>query len=254
VTVRSVAAGTDVAGSLDIHSLFDLAAAGVAGCVTVACVPWRLRDAATKIERAGAGYCVALLVGAALGGYCLGTANLWLSGERQTARSIVGALAGAIVAVEIVKQARGIRGSTGLIYVPGLAASMAVGRWGCFFSGLADHTHGIPTTLSWGHDFGDGIPRHPVQLYESAAMAAFLAYTFVMLAKRDRFFMANGFYILVMWYAAQRFAWEFLKPYRPLLGPLNLFHLVCLGLFIYGVAMIRQRGAAPGTPTGRDVG
>ena len=27
--------------------------------------------------------------------------------------------------------------------------------------------------LPWGHDFGDGVPRHPVQLYESAAMAAF---------------------------------------------------------------------------------
>jgi prolipoprotein diacylglyceryltransferase len=54
-----------------------------------------------------------------------------------------------------------------------LAIGIAVGRLGCFFAGLDDFTYGTPTTLPWGHDFGDGIARHPVQLYESAAMAAF---------------------------------------------------------------------------------
>ena len=53
--------------------------------------------------------------------------------------------------------------------MPAFATSVAIGRWGCFYSGLTDHTHGCPTTLSWGHDFGDHISRHPVQLYESAA-------------------------------------------------------------------------------------
>jgi hypothetical protein len=28
--------------------------------------------------------------------------------------------------------------------VPGFCTSVAVGRWGCFFSGLSDHTHGCP--------------------------------------------------------------------------------------------------------------
>ncbi len=32
-------------------------------------------------------------------------------------------------------------------------------------AGLDDFTYGTPTTpAGWGHDFGDGIPRHPVQL------------------------------------------------------------------------------------------
>lgn len=224
---------------MNVHAWFDIAAATTAAAVTIACFFWRLRDAATRIERAGFGYALTLVAGAALGGYAAGTANLWLSGQPGVARSIVGALAGAIAAIELYKRARGITGSTGLIFVPAFATSVAIGRWGCFFSGLADHTHGVATVLPWGRDFGDGVFRHPVQLYESAALAAFLVYVLTMLARRDPSFMRNGFYLLVLWYAAQRFCWEFLKPYAPVLGPLNLFHLVCLGLVSYAVAMMR---------------
>jgi prolipoprotein diacylglyceryltransferase len=234
---------------VNVHTQFDIAAATAAAAMTVACFFWRLKDAATRIEHAGFGYAFALVGGAALGGYAAGTANLWLSGEPGVARSIVGALAGAIAAIELFKRARGITGSTGLIFVPAFATSVAIGRWGCFYSGLTDHTHGCPTTLSWGHDFGDQIPRHAVQLYESAAMAAFLIFALVMLARREPFFMRNGFYLMVFWYAAQRFGWEFLKPYASLLGPLNLFHLICLGLMGYAIWMLKaNHGSVRGCP------
>lgn len=212
--------------------------------MTVACFFWRLRNAASRIERAGSGYALALVAGAAIGGYAAGTANLWLSGEPGVARSIVGALAGAITAIELFKRVRGIAGSTGIIFVPAFCTSVAIGRWGCFFSGLTDHTHGIATTFPCGHDFGDGVPRHPVQLYESAALAAFLVYALAMLSRRDACFLKNGFYLMVLWYAAQRFCWEFLKPYAPVLGPLNLFHLVCLGLMAYAIWMLRSNAAS----------
>ena len=230
---------------MNVHTLFDIAAATAAAAMTVGCFFWRLRDAATRIERAGFGYAIALVTGAALGGYAAGTLNLRISGEPGVARSIVGALAGAIAAIEIFKRARGITGSTGIIFVPAFCTSVVIGRWGCFFSGLTDHTHGSPGSVPWAHDFGDGVLRHPVQLYESAAMATFLVYALVMLARRDPFFMRSGFYLMVLWYAAQRFCWEFLKPYAPVLGPLNLFHLICLGLIIYAVAMITFGPRAP---------
>lgn len=228
---------------MNVHTSFDIAAATFAAAVTVACFVWRLRPAADRIEEAGIGYAVALVVGAALGGYSAGTANLWLSGEGMGGRSIVGALAGAIAAIEIFKRTRGITGSTGIIFVPAFCTSVVIGRWGCFLSGLDDHTHGIPTTLPWGHDFGDGVLRHPVQLYESAAMAAFLVYALVVLARRDAFFMRNGFYLMVLWYAAQRFCWEFLKPYAPVLGPMNVFHLICLALIAYAIRMLGSQPA-----------
>jgi len=223
---------------VNVHAWFDIAAATAAAAMTVACFFWRLRDAAARIDQAGFGYAFALVAGAAAGGYAAGTANVWLSGDSGVARSIVGALAGGITAIELFKRARGISGSTGIIFVPAFCTSVAIGRWGCFYSGLTDHTHGGPTAGAWGHDFGDGVLRHPVQLYESAAMAAFLVYALAMLARRDPFFLRNGFYLMVLWYAAQRFCWEFLKPYAPLLGPLNLFHLICLGLIAYALVMM----------------
>lgn len=205
---------------------------------------WRLKEAGKKIDSAGPLYGVALLAGAAIGGFGAGTLNLYLSGEPGIGRSIVGALAGAIAAVEIFKRARGITGSTGLIFVPAFATSVVVGRWGCFLAGLSDETHGTPTTLPWGHDFGDGILRHPVQLYESFTMLAFLVVTLVLIGRRDAFFMLNGFYLLVLVYAGQRFLWEFLKPYGAVVGPFNLFHLICAGLVIYSIAMMAKGRAS----------
>ncbi len=203
---------------------------------------WRLAGAVQPIEHAGIGYVFALVLGAALGGYGFGSLNLWFSGEAMVARSIVGALAGAIALIEIFKWARGLKGSTGLIFVPAFATSVAIGRIGCFLSGLDDRTYGVATTLPWAHDFGDGIARHPVQLYESAAMSCFLAASLVVIGNRSRFFALNGFYLMTGYYAAQRFAWEFLKPYETLVGPFNLFHLLCAALFAYAVFMMSRQG------------
>ena len=223
-----------------VHTVFDVLAALSAMAMTYAVYRWRLQDAMARLEQGGAGYAAALILGAAAGGFLFGTLNLFLSGIAEIGRSIAGALAGAIIAVEIYKSAKGLRGSTGLIFVPAFATSVIVGRWGCFLSGIEDNTYGVPTALPWGHDFGDGIMRHPVQLYESASMAVFLAFFLWALAIRQNFVMRNGFYLLVLWYATQRFLWEFLKPYATLIGPFNLFHFICAGLVCYSLVMISR--------------
>jgi prolipoprotein diacylglyceryltransferase len=158
--------------------------------------------------------------------------------------SMVGGIAGAIAAVEAYKRFTGVHGSTGIVFAAPFAATVAVGRWGCFFSGLADFTYGTPTAVPWAVDFGDGIGRHPVQLYESLAMAAMFVVLIQRFRARDRFWLKNGFYLTVGWYGLQRFAWEFFKPYATLLGPFNLFHFVCLGLVLYAALMIRSGGRA----------
>ena len=228
-----------------VHLVFDLLAAALAFLAAWGAHRWRVAGTA-GFARIDAGYGLALVAGAALGGYGLGTANLWLSATPGIGRSILGALAGAIAAIEIYKARHGIKGSTGLIFVASFPVSVAVGRIGCYLAGLPDITHGTATALPWGHDFGDGIARHPVQLYESAAMTAFLAYAARAAHRRDPVFLKNGFYLMIGFYAAQRFLWEFLKPYAPVFGPLNLFHLVCLGLLAYAAIMM-ARGADAGT-------
>jgi prolipoprotein diacylglyceryltransferase len=183
------------------------------------------------------------MFGAGLGAYAFGTANLWLSGMPGVGRSIEGALAGGIVAVELYKRGAGIKARTGARFALPLAVGVAVGRIGCHFAGIEDFTHGTPTALPWGHDFGDGVSRHPVQLYESAAMAAFALVYVAQILKpqvlnRDRFWIGQGFYLAVGFYGLQRFAWEFIKPYGALIGPFTVFHLLSAALVIYAAAQL----------------
>lgn len=199
------------------------------------------------LEEQGLGYAVALIGGAVIGGFGFGTLNLWLTGLPGAGRSILGAFVGAIAAIELFKRWRGISGSTGLIFVPGFAASVAVGRWGCYFTGLEDQTHGTPSALPWAKDFGDGILRHPVQAYEALAMAAFLTFALICFQRRTPFFMRHGFYLLAGFYGAQRFAWEFIKPYATVAGPFNIFHILCLGLITYaGIMIAKSLSEQPG--------
>ena len=47
-----------------------------------------------------------------------------------------------------------------------------------------------------------------------------------------------GFYLVLAFYGAQRFVWEFLKPYAALIGPLTLFHLLSLAILLYAAVML----------------
>src|SRR5262245_2817377 len=231
-----------------LHIVFDLAAWCFGAAVVFVLYRWRLKDAVSAIAaRTGSVYFAALAIGAVGGAWLAGSANTLAGPAPTLSHSLAGALAGAIVLVEAYKAARGIRGSTGTIFVGSLAAGIAVGRLGCLFAGLPDRTYGTPTALPWAVDLGDGVPRHPVQLYESVAMILFLGVAVAGLAARAPWAMRRGFYVLVAWYGAQRFAWEFLKPYPKLIGPLNLFHLIAGGLIAYGCACFildARRGAA----------
>jgi prolipoprotein diacylglyceryltransferase len=183
-------------------------------------------------------YIAVLLCGAGIGALVLGTANLWLSQVSGVARSIEGAIAGGILAVELYKRSAHITARTGARFALPLALGIAIGRIGCYLAGLEDFTYGTPSALPWAHDFGDGIGRHPVQLYESAAMGAFAIFYVVRVRRDDRFVIENGFYLAVGYYGLQRFLWEFLKPYGPLIGPLTLFHLLSILIFLYAAIMI----------------
>ncbi len=231
-----------------LHIAFDAAAWLCGAALARGLYGWRLKDrisdAAAKV---GPGYFIALGVGAVLGGYLAGSLVSFVGPAPTLSHSIAGVLAGAIVAVELYKGLRGIEGSTGAAFTGALALGIAVGRWGCFFSGLPDGTYGTPTRLPWAVDLGDGIGRHPVQLYESAAMAAFLAVYLIGLQRRAPWALRRGFYVFVAWYGAQRFVWEFLKPYPRLIWGLDLFQFIALSLIAYGwIYFVRDRAREAG--------
>jgi phosphatidylglycerol:prolipoprotein diacylglycerol transferase len=219
-----------------LHAIFDVAA----WCAAGVAIWWLSRARGLQFPQQSfeLSYIAALMFGAGLGAYLFGTLNLWFSGMPGIARSVEGALAGGIFAIELYKWRAGISLRTGARFALPLAVGIAVGRLGCYFAGLDDFTYGTPTTLPWGHDFGDGILRHPVQLYESLAMAAFAVFYVLAVLNRNSFIVTNGFYLALAFYGLQRFTWEFLKPYGTLIGPLSLFHLLSLAVLIYAAVML----------------
>lgn len=153
---------------------------------------------------------------------------LWLMLQGKT---IVGALLGGLIGVELTKKWIGVRRSTGDSFVFSVLWGTAIGRVGCFLTGLSDRTYGIATSLPWGVDFGDGIARHPTQLYE----IIFLVLLFFVLRGCDRWPRREGdlFKIYMIAYLSFRLAIDFIKPeFRPLLG-LSAIQIACLGGLAY---------------------
>lgn len=227
-----------------IHYIFDLLAliSGVLVSLWFRRKYGLVRPAGVTQESQHHYYLLVLLFGLVAGSMLFGTLNLHLSGQQSVAKSMLGGVFGAIVTAEVFKYFAGIRQSTGLYFVPGLIVLIAVGRFGCFLAGLQDFTYGIPTALPWGVDFGDGIKRHPVQLYESFTMLAFLLVFLINYPKQRVFWQTQGFYMFVLFYAGQRLVWEFLKPYSAVFYPFNLFQLLCLLMLGYaGVMLLKIR-------------
>lgn len=158
-------------------------------------------------------------------------------------KTIVGGLLGGLAAVELVKWRIGERTATGDLYVFPLIVGIAIGRVGCFLTGLADDTYGVATSLPWGIDFGDGVARHPTQLYE----IAFLALLAAALAWRARRPYARGdlFKRFMASYLAWRLLVDFLKPSHVTLLGLTPIQFACIaGLAWYAPHLPRLLGLA----------
>jgi phosphatidylglycerol---prolipoprotein diacylglyceryl transferase len=160
------------------------------------------------------------------------------------AKTIVGGLLGGWAGIELAKLRLGIVRSTGDLFVYPLALGTAVGRVGCFLTGLADHTFGTATLLPWAVNFGDGVPRHPTQLYESACVIAVaLGLHF---ATRQRTLPSGvRFRLYCAAYFGFRFLVEFIKPRESLW--LNLSAIQCASLtgVLFALISLRRLYLAP---------
>jgi len=172
----------------------------------------------------------AAVAGAALGCRLLG----WLEAPRldsgMTGKTIVGGLAGGLIAVELVKKRFGVTSATGDLFAIPLAAGIAIGRIGCFMTGLADQTYGNVTSLPWGVDFGDGVARHPTQLYEIGFLAV-LVLVLLTFSRRPHV-QGDVFKVFMSGYMGWRLLVDLVKPAQRLFG-ISAIQIVCLLILIY---------------------
>ena len=149
-------------------------------------------------------------------------------------KTIVGGLLGGTFGIEIAKKTLGITVRTGDVYVTPLIISMAIGRIGCFLTGLPDATYGYHTDLPWGVDFGDG-PRHPTQLYGILALGAIWAF----LEKWETPIIGERFQTFMVLYLIWRIVVDSIKDTTPVewIGLTPIQWACVLGLvwfFTYG--------------------
>jgi phosphatidylglycerol---prolipoprotein diacylglyceryl transferase len=196
---------------------------------------------------------VGCLLGAALGNkavFWLQNPQLWApqAGWSQLligGQSMVGGLLGGLIGVESAKGVAGIRQSTGDNFVFPILLGLIIGRIGCFLAGLHDQTYGVPTTMPWGVDFGDGLRRHPTQLYE-IAFAMMLWGMLVRARRRLRDCPGMLFKVMLTSYLLWRLLIDTLKPvpHAYALGLSGIQWVCLLALLCYLPVLLRQwRGA-----------
>ncbi len=196
------------------------------------------------------------IVTAAIAGAAIGSKLLfWLTDPPATlshwndplqlmaGKTIVGGLLGGTLAVEWTKRRLGVTSRTGDLFALPLCAGIAIGRIGCFLSGLGDNTYGNPTNLPWGVDFGDGIPRHPTQIYEILWLGA-LALVLRHLAGRPHR-RGDLFRTFLFGYLGFRLAVDFLKPGVRFLG-LTAIQYACAAALVYYLARLHRSGRTKG--------
>jgi phosphatidylglycerol:prolipoprotein diacylglycerol transferase len=132
---------------------------------------------------------------------CRGTA--WFA----SGKTLLLGLAGGYLGVEAAKWSLRVRIRTGDSFAVPVALGIGIGRWACLAAGCC---YGTPTSLPWGIDFGDGLRRHPTQIYESIfhlAAAALLA-----AALRRGWLRGQLIKVYILAYAAYRMASELIRP------------------------------------------
>src|ERR1700678_1535258 len=171
-------------------------------------------------------------IGALLGSRILGLTEqvfrlhiTWHTFLLPGGRTTVGGLLGGWIAVGLVERLRGIRSRTGDLLAVPLCLGIAIGRVGCFLAGPADGTYGAATSLPWGVNFGDGVLRHPTQLYEILFLSA-LGF-FLQRYNEKPHPEGAAFRVFLVAYLAWRLLIDFLKP-QPLIFGLNLIQWACV--------------------------
>ena len=192
-------------------------------------------------------YYLYVIAGAMLGGILISTFDGAMipgrnpEGGMLISKSIAGALFGGIITAECYKYLKHIKTPTGILFLPGIVLGVLIGRIWAIMTGLRDFTYGLPTSLPWGVDFGDGITRHPTMIYEMILLAIFFAIFCTWLySKHRKWWIINGFYIFIITYFVYRFSVGFVQPYSTWWFGLSTYQAIAIPMVMYGWWMARK--------------
>ncbi|MDD2871964.1 MAG: prolipoprotein diacylglyceryl transferase [Candidatus Gracilibacteria bacterium] len=155
-------------------------------------------------------------------------------------KTVAGAIAGGVIASEIFKKVYKIKFNRGVLFVPSLTIGILVGRIGAFMIGLRDNTHGLATNLPWGYDYGDGILRHPTQIYEIIVLLLIFIIFVIGINTKKEWWINNGFFIFTLIYFTYRFLVGFVMPYSHFWFGLNSIQVVSIGMIVYSVYKLKK--------------
>ncbi len=118
-----------------------------------------------------------------------------------------------------------------LVVLPAVLA-LGFGRIANFING---ELYGRMTSLPWAVDFGDGIARHPSQLYEAAKN--FVIFGVLWILKDKDLKKGTLFWTFITLYGVFRFFIEFVREPDPQVGFI-LFNTLTMGQILTGIMAI----------------
>jgi prolipoprotein diacylglyceryltransferase len=175
----------------------------------------------------------------------------FLSGRSwfDSGKTLTLGLVGGYFGVEAAKWAMRIQVKTGDSFAAPVAAAIAVGRLSCFSAGCCC---GTPTAVPWGVDFGDGVCRHPTQIYEFF-FHGLCALGLLGLQARG-LFRGQLIKLYIITYLVYRFLTEYIRP-EPVLWPgLTVYQWAAVAFVpLFAVLWWHDSAAAPGTLRGSPI-
>ncbi|MBU0467768.1 MAG: prolipoprotein diacylglyceryl transferase [Candidatus Omnitrophica bacterium] len=145
-----------------------------------------------------------------------------------TGRTIVGGMIGGTLSVLWIKKKLGINEKKGNLFAPAIALGVSIGRIGCFLRGCC---YGAASNLPWAVDLGDGVLRHPTQIYEAIFM--FGVFVYFMMIKNKVTVPGIMFKYFLNYYFVFRFFIEFIRVSNTVYFGLTSFQLASIAVLIY---------------------
>ena len=155
-------------------------------------------------------------------------------------RSITGGLIGGFLAPEVAKVLIGYPMPPNDRFAAILPFSIAIGRVGCLLDGCC---RGIPWNGPWSIVYGDGIPRHPAQIYEILFQLS-MGVLFLYLVNHGLLF-GRIFCAYLFGYGCFRFLTEFLRETPRIVHGFSAYQVMAVFMLLLGLGVLLKRTLYP---------